>query len=198
MKKTTKKPVRKVRLVRRAGRVKNVKKKLTRKVVRKKPKTRVPKTKIPAKLIKLLVESKIKYDIVAHKVVFTAWDLAQTLKMKPSEISKTLVLKADKDYILAVLPGDLRLDMAKLKKLAKVKKISIVSEKDMVKKFKVKPGAITPFGSLYKTPVYIENRLTKLTNCLFQSGSFNHSIKMKVKDFIKIEEPVKGSFGKKK
>ena len=177
---------------------KTTKKKPIRKVTKKKPKTRIPKTNIPAKLIKLLDGNKIKYEIIPHKVVFTAYDLAQTLKTKINEVTKTLVIKTDKDYLLAVLPGHLKLDFNKLKKLVKAKKIKIIPEKEMAKKFKIKPGAITPFGSLYKVPVYIESRLLKATKLLFQSGSFNQSIKMKIKDFVKLEKPTKGNFGKKK
>lgn len=178
-------------------------KKSYKKVIRKKTtkvkkyKVKVSKTKISPKVLKMLKDYKVKYELVPHKTVFTAYDLAQTLKMKPKQIVKTLVLKMDKNYALVLLPGDLKLDIQKLKKLAKVKKIEIISEKIMEKVFKVKPGAITPFGCLYKVPVYLENQLARVPECLFQSGSFNESIKMKVKDFIKLENPIKGVFGKR-
>lgn len=175
-----------------------VKKKAIKKVKKNKPKIKVPKIKIPAKLIKALDENKIKYEIIEHKTVFTAYDLAQTLKIKPKEITKTLVVKTDKDYILVVLGGDQKMDFTKLKKITGAKKVSIVTEKDMVKYFKVKPGAISPFGFLYKVPVYLEKKLTQNKKLLLQSGNFNESIQMLLKDFIKLVEPICGSFGIKK
>ncbi len=163
----------------------------------KKKKIKVPRAKIPAKLLRILESNKIRYKIIPHKVVFTAYDLAQTLKIDLKRVTKTLVLKTDKGYCLAVLPGNLKLDLNKFKKLFKFKKVSIVPEKEMVKKFKIKPGAITPFASLYKIPLYLEKKIAVLDKCLFQSGSFQESIEMRVKDFIKLENPFLGSFGKK-
>lgn len=171
------------------------KKKTTKK---KKKKTKVPKTKISKKLLKKLDEAKIKYEVVSHRVVFTAFDLAQTLGADVKEITKALVVKADRDYIIVLLPANAQLDTQKIKKKTGAKKIKIASEKDMVKKLKVKPGAAHPFGSIFKLPVYIDNKVAKLKTAYFQPGSFTDSIKMKVKDFIKLEEPTKGAFSKAK
>ncbi|MDD4607040.1 MAG: YbaK/EbsC family protein [Patescibacteria group bacterium] len=189
--KIKKKPIKKVN--------KKVKiKKQVKRVGNKKSKVKMPKTKISDKLIKILNEHKIKYEIKEHKTVFTAYDLAQTLKIKPKEITKTLVIKADKNYILVVLGGDQKLDFTKLKKIIGAKKVSIATEKDMVKQFKIKPGAITPFGILYKTPVYLEKKLIQNPKLLLQSGNFNQSLRLTTKDFVKLIEPVSGSFGIKK
>lgn len=152
---------------------------------------------IPKKLITYLDQNKIKYDIVEHRTVYTAFDLANTLKLKLSEIAKTLVIKADKDYYLVVLPAHYRLELTKLKKVLSAKKISIANENVMQKVFKVKPGAITPFGTIHKTQVVIDKSLLKSPKVLMGSGSFNESVAMKVEDFTKLEEPIEGIFGKR-
>jgi len=165
---------------------------------KKRVKTKVPKVKIPAKLIKKLDEAALKYEIIPHRVVFTAFDLAQTTGAKIQEITKTLLLKADKDYILTLLPANANLDLDKLKKLVKAKKIKFVNEKEMVKNLKIKAGAIHPFGSLFKLQIFVDNKVAKLKTAFFQPGSYTESIKMKVKDFIKLEEPTSGAFSKAK
>ncbi|MBU0612508.1 YbaK/EbsC family protein [Patescibacteria group bacterium] len=152
---------------------------------------------IPKKLITYLEQNKIKYEILEHRTVYTAFDLASTLKLKLSEIAKTLVIKADKEYYLVVLPAHYRLELTKLKKVLNVKKISIANENVMQKVFNVKPGAITPFGSIHKTQVVIDRSLLKSPRVLMGSGSFSESVAMKIKDFTKLEEPIEGVFGKR-
>ncbi len=150
---------------------------------------------IPAKIKNYLTKNKLKFEIIKHKTVFTAYDLAQTTQLKLNQIGKTLFVKADKDYYLILLPGNRRLNIPKLKKILKAKKVSIVKEKEMAKELKIKPGAITPFGSLYKVGVVVDNSLTKVTDALFGAGSFTESLRIKLKDYLKMEEPVKGDIG---
>ncbi|MBU2236281.1 YbaK/EbsC family protein, partial [Patescibacteria group bacterium] len=83
------------------------------------------------------------------------------------------------------------------KKVLNVKKISIANENVMQKVFNVKPGAITPFGSIHKTQVVIDRSLLKSPRVLMGSGSFSESVAIKVKDFVKLEEPIEGVFGKR-
>lgn len=153
---------------------------------------------IPKKIINYLEKNKIKYEAIAHKTVYTAYDLAQTLKIKLQEITKTLIIKTDKGYAIVVLPASMMLDLAKLKKLLQAKKIEIAKEQVMKKIFKVKPGTVVPFGSLHKTPVVLEKSLARTKQIIANAGSYTDSIKIKVGDFLKLEQPVQGSFGKKK
>jgi len=72
-------------------------------------------------LEKLLKDAKIKYEIVKHKTVYTALDKANTLKIKPKEVVKTVVLKLGigkvAQYVIASIPADKNFDKEKFKKL---------------------------------------------------------------------------------
>ncbi len=152
---------------------------------------------IPKRITDYLNKNKVKYEVLAHRTVFTAYDLANTLKKKLNEITKTLMIKADKDYILVVLPASKRLDLKKIKKFLKAKKVEICKEGLMKKVFKVKPGAITPFGSLHKTSVLVDKTLVKTNEVIMGAGSFTESLRLKIKDYLKLEEAKLGSFGEK-
>ncbi|PIS42831.1 MAG: hypothetical protein COT24_01485 [Candidatus Kerfeldbacteria bacterium CG08_land_8_20_14_0_20_40_16] len=152
---------------------------------------------ISKKILDHLDKNKIKYEILKHKTVYTAYDLANTLKKKLSEIAKTLVVKADQSYYLIVVPAHYRLDLGKLKKILQAKKIEIAKENVMAKIFKVKPGAITPFGTIHKVGVVIDQALAKTQKVIMGAGSFTESLHLKIKDFLKLENPTKASIGKK-
>lgn len=155
--------------------------------------------KIPKKVLNFLDKNKIKYNLLKHRTVYTAYDTAQTLRRKLNEITKTLLVKVDKNYLLVVLPAQLKLDFAKLKKFLKAKKVELPKENVMKKLLKITPGAITPFGQLYKNlPVYFDASLTRAKKLIVQAGSFTESLEMKAKDFLKASGGTKGNFGKKK
>lgn len=153
---------------------------------------------IPKKLLGHLDKNKIKYEVLKHKTVFTAYDLAQTTKHKLQEIAKTLLVKADKKYYLVTIPAHYKLDFGKVKKMLKAKKVDIAKEKDMKTQFNTKPGAMTPFGTMHKAEVLIDKTLLKAKQMIFSAGSFTESLRMKVKDYIKAENPQTGDLGKKK
>lgn len=139
---------------------------------------------ISKKLEKFLSDHGIDYDVLQHKTVYTAFDAAQTLKKKLGEISKSLLMKADKKYVLIVMPASHRADLGKLKKLLKVKNLEIVQEKEMAKVLKVKPGAVTPFGKFHGLPVYVDKALLKSKLIVASTGSFTESVLMKAKDLL--------------
>ena len=153
---------------------------------------------ISKKILKYLDSAKIGYKPLKHKTVYTAYDVAQTLRAKLNEIAKTLVVRVDKIYLLAVLPASRRLDLGKLKKIAKAKKIEIAKENVMQKIFKVKPGAVTPFGALYKTPVFVDKALLRSKKIIAGAGTHEDSVIMTTKNFLKASGGTVSDFSKKK
>ncbi len=162
------------------------------------------KTKISPKLIKYLDSVGIKHDILEHRTVYTAIDAAATLRKKINEIAKSLLVKADRDYYIVILPADHNLDFKKLSKLItketgkKIKTIKIPAEKIMNKALKLKSGTLSAFGSIHNLPVIMEKKLEKIKKAIFPSGSYNHSVEMAAKDFAQIEQAFLGMFGVKK
>ena len=140
---------------------------------------------IPKKITNFLEKHSINYEILEHKTVYTAFDMAQTMKKKLSQIAKTLALKVDKKHILVVVPADRKVNFEKLKKLLKAKKIEIVKEIDMVKVFKTKKGNLLPFGTFYKVPVFIDKALLKTKVIIASGGSYTGSLKLKAMDLLK-------------
>lgn len=158
---------------------------------------------IPKPIHKYLKDHKIKYEVVPHKTVFTAYDLAQTLKHDLNNIIKTLLLevkipkvsKVGKYYVLAI-PASYRADFVKIKKALKASKVSIAAEKAM-KKLGIEPGTLSPFASMHKTELLLDRALMKTKEAIVRAGSLTESLRMKVKDLHKLENALVSSFGSK-
>ncbi|MFH1173320.1 MAG: YbaK/EbsC family protein, partial [bacterium] len=149
---------------------------------------------IPKKVLNLLDSNKIKYDKLGHKVVYTAYDLANTLKENLEKVTKILVVKTDKGFALLVMPASHRLNFNKLKKALGAKKAEIVKEAQIKKLIKMKPGTQTPFAALHKLPVYIDKGFAKAGQIITSAGSYTESLRMQVKDFAKTGAEVIDSF----
>lgn len=159
-------------------------------------------------ILNYLDKNKYKYEIVEHKTAYTAWDKAQTEKVKPQEIAKTLALKVDNGYALALVPSNRNLDKKKLLKIINArrkkagekvaKKIDFAKEAWMKKNIPGKVGAVPPFQGLTKLEIYLDNLLAKNKKMQVGSGEYTNSLQINVKDYLNKESIIKGSFSMKK
>jgi prolyl-tRNA editing enzyme YbaK/EbsC (Cys-tRNA(Pro) deacylase) len=159
------------------------------------------KRKLPAALIKYLESKNVDPKILEHKTVYTAIDAANTLKRKVDEIIKSLLVKADNNYYIVCLPANQNLDFDKIKKViektagVKIKTVRIPTEEMMKSLLKLRDEGMSAFGGFHQLPVIAEKKLENLKKAVFSTGSFNHSVEMRAKDFLKLENAVLASFG---
>ena len=153
---------------------------------------------INKKLLAYLEKMGIPHEILTHKKVYTAYDKAQTLGAKLEKIVKVLMVKLGKNHHLVVLPASQVLDLKKLAKALSGNEVKIVSEKNLVDLLQAKNTALHVFASLYGLPVVVEKELAKLKEAIFPAGSFTESLKIKVKDFLKLEKAAVAIFGARK
>jgi len=155
---------------------------------------------VPKKIIKFLEKNKVKYEIIKHRTVYTAFDKSQTLKVPARIVGKTLMLKINGDLAIVLISANKNLDINKLKKITKKKKVEFATEKLIKNKLKgVKVGAVPPFGNLWKLPTFVDRALINQTKIIINGGDYNWSIKINLAVFKKIvPDLVIGNFSKKK
>ena len=163
---------------------------------------------LPKKILNYLEKNGYKYKLIQHRTTYTAWDTAQTEKVKPQDVGKALVLKLDKDWIVALLSANRNLDKKKLPKIVNMtfkkqglkpnKKIEFAKEAWMRKNIDGKLGAIAPFAGYLKKYVFADVLFTKNKKVYLGSGDYQYSVLINMKDFVKKEQPVVGIFSIKK
>ena len=153
---------------------------------------------IPKKIINFLEKNKIKYEPIKHRTIYTAFDKAATLKVPQKIVGKTLVITFDKNLAVVLISANKNLDINKLRKVVKAKKIEFVSEKIIKNKFKgVKVGAIPPFGNLWKFSTFTDRGLMQSPKIIINGGDYNWSIKITPATLKKlIPDLLIGSFSK--
>lgn len=131
---------------------------------------------IPKKIINFLEKAKVKYELIEHRTVYTAYDKAATLKVPQKIIGKTLIVKLDKNPALILIPANKNLNIRSFKK---VKKVFFVKEAWIKKNLKgVKIGAVPPFGNLWGMPTFADKNFLKQGKIIVSSGKHDCSIKI--------------------
>lgn len=168
----------------------------------------------PKKILDFLKKNRVPHQMTSHRTVFTAFDAAATQHVKVDTVVKVLALLLDKQPALALIPGNKRLDFAAVKKAVSadrkkqsaklVSKVSFLKEKQMVKLFELKmkgkylAAPVLPFGSLYNVPTILDNALLKPKKISLPAGSYQDSVEIAPKHYIKLEKPLVAKISAKK
>ncbi len=97
-----------------------------------------------------LEEKGIEYEAVEHEPVFTVEEMMKLDLPNSEALSKNLLVRDDKkrNYFLIVVPEDKKVDLKEFSERIGSRKLSLASEKDLMKYTKLTPGSVSPFGIL--------------------------------------------------
>lgn len=152
---------------------------------------------IAAKFKKYLDENKVKYQALKHPVAYTAQEIAAAQHVPGKQVVKSVLVKADDKYVLAVLPAIHLIDTNKLKNVIKCKTLKIATEEEIAKIIPdYEVGAMPPFGNLYGLDVYADEVLKQDMEIVFNAGTHTDTVKIKYADFEKLAKPKLADFGK--
>ena len=149
------------------------------------------------KIINLLKTNNIPYKETEHEPVYTSEQAARVRGISINQGAKSLLLKCGNDFILAVLPGDRRLDSKKLKNILKIKNFRFALPEEVRDKMGCDIGACYPFGNLIELPTYVDNSFSKTNIISFNPGLHTRSIEIKWQDFYSLIKPKMVDISKK-
>lgn len=150
-----------------------------------------------ARLKTFLDESNIRYTLMTHSPAYTAQAAAATLHVPGKELAKTVVLSAGDNTVLAVLPASFHVDLKKLGELVG-RSVRLATEAEFISLFPdCELGAMPPFGSLYKLPVYVDESLAADEEIVFNAGTHRDAIRMRFADFERVAKAKRAPFAKK-
>lgn len=142
------------------------------------------------KLKEFLDSHGVKYVTISHSQAYTAQRIAELTHIPGKELAKTVIVKLDDKFAMAVLPASKRVDLDYLKRGAKAKQVELASEaefKDLFPDCEV--GAMPPFGNLYDMDVYVAEQLTGDEEIAFNAGSHTELVRMSYEDFDNLVKP---------
>lgn len=153
---------------------------------------------ISKKLKEFLDQNNIKYATMSHSRAYTAQEIAASTHVPGQELAKTVIIKADGEFKMAVLPASYKINFSQLKKGIGAKKVTLATElefKDLFPECEI--GAMPPFGNLYNIPVYVEEALSQSEEIVFNAGSHTEVVRISYEDYKNLVKPEVFEFSEK-
>ena len=142
-----------------------------------------------------LQDHDVQFTVIEHADTYEAARMAQALHVSGREVAKTVLLKADDSYVVAILPANDSIDLNKAAKALKVTDVELVTEDEISKHCPdCEFGVLPPFGSQYSMKTMVDNRLAKRDEICFEGNSHHEAIRMKFEDFQRLEKPLMTDF----
>ena len=146
----------------------------------------MPNSKVTA----FLDANHVPYEVIHHRVDYTAQETAADTHTPGREFAKTVILDVGAGHAMAVLPALYRLDLDKLRHAVGTRQISLASELEMSQLCPdCDVGAEPPLGNLYDMPVYVDETLEKDETITFNGGTHDDAIRMRYEDFKRLVHP---------
>jgi Ala-tRNA(Pro) deacylase len=148
-------------------------------------------TTVANRVTSLLDRQGVAYRVVHHRQDFTAQKTAQDTNTPGWEFAKAVIVSADGDDVMVVLPAPRHVDLAKVKEALGARKAHLVEEHRIRLLFPdCELGAEPPFGNLYNMPVYVSPELSNDEYITFNAGTHMEAIRMRYDDFAELVHPV--------
>jgi Ala-tRNA(Pro) deacylase len=142
-----------------------------------------------------LRENGVGFEVQTHAQVFTMQEVAAALHVPGNQVAKVVMVKADDDKVMAVLPAPYRLNIDLLRDLVGAKRARLAKEEEFADLFPdCATGAMPPFGNLYDVPVYADRSMAEEPDMVFRIGTHRETMKIAYADFVQLVKPVLGDF----
>ncbi len=144
-----------------------------------------------------LDENEVKYEVIDHPSTYTAQTLAQSVHVTGERVAKTVLLRADDGYALAVVPATHTIDMSSVNTVLGSETVRLAREAECQEVFDdCEVGALPPFGSRYNMRTLVDRTLLESDDIVFEGNTHHEAVRMSVEDFVRLERPIAASFSR--
>ena len=142
------------------------------------------------KLKDYLDQHEIQYVTISHSPAYTAQRIAELTRIPGKELAKTVIVKIDDKFAMAVLPASRRVNLWHLQAAIGADEVTLSSEAECNELFPdSEVGAMPPFGNLYDMGVYVAEQLTEDDEIAFNAGSHSELVRMSYSDYANLVTP---------
>ncbi|MGE5177208.1 MAG: aminoacyl-tRNA deacylase [Hyphomicrobiales bacterium] len=129
-------------------------------------------------------------EILPHREVFTAQEVAHTSRISGRNLAKVIVLRdAGGSYLMAVVPAHEHVDLDELATITGRRGLALANEEELRRLFPdCELGAMPPIGHLYGMPMYVDPCLAEHDIC-FQAGNHHEVVRASYRTFVRLASP---------
>ena len=144
-----------------------------------------------------LEAAKVAFTVSEHAPVLTSEEAAKVRNVSLDSGAKALILKDSGKklvlegvpFYLAIIGASRKFNSKQFKKLINCKNIRFATPEEVHSSTGCLPGAVPPFGKMFKMPTWVDRSLSKEASINFNAGLRTHSMSMKYQDWFNFETP---------
>jgi Ala-tRNA(Pro) deacylase len=147
------------------------------------------------KILDYLSGQNVDFTVKHHELRYTAQQEAQAQHLSGHIFAKTVIVHANGEYVLLVLPASCRVNLKAVEALLGAEP-RMASEEELAELFPdCDLGAEPPFGSRYGLRSYVDEHLTAHESIAIRAGSHKEVVLLRYVDWARLERPQVGAFG---
>jgi Ala-tRNA(Pro) deacylase len=132
-----------------------------------------------------LEAKEVPFEVLAHERAFTALDEAVSLHVDPHVVVKTVLVDTRWGRVLAVIPGDRRIDMQMLRDAVGDHFAHLASEVELMGVYpRIELGTLPPLGRLLELPTFVDGDIMRHEWVVFPAGSQTEAVRARARDIF--------------
>lgn len=141
-------------------------------------------------VLEYLKKAGVKCEVKEHKPTFSAQQMAAAEHEPGKFVAKPVIVKVDGKFMMCVLAACYKVDLGALKKQFGAKSVELAEEEEVGRLCgDCELGAEPPFGNLYDMPTLMDKALETDDHIVFQAGSHDKAVRIKMADYCKLAKP---------
>jgi Ala-tRNA(Pro) deacylase len=138
-----------------------------------------------------LAQKGIAYDVVPHPHAESTINAATSAEIPPDKIAKPVILEDANGYLMAVIPGDHKVNLGKLSRLLG-RRLGLATEQELAELFEdCEQGAIPPIGAAFGIDTIYDDSLDDCTDVYLEAGDHEDFLHMRGASFRKLMKGAK-------
>ncbi len=143
------------------------------------------------RLEQYLDQQDIPYQVLEHPLSFTAQRTAEVEHISGRRVMKVVIVEAENRPVMVVVPATYQVDAEKVAAIIGVRQARVAREEEFAGMFEdCEIGAMSPFGNLYRMPVYVDASFVEVACVVFPAGTHTDCIALTYRDFARLVRPV--------
>lgn len=130
----------------------------------------------------------VPFEVIPHDTAFTSIDEARALGIEADAVVKTLLIDTSGGHVVAVVPGDRRLDMRLVEDVVGDRHAHLATEQEIERDLPdVELGSLPPLGGLLEVHAYVDPEVLEHETIVFAGGTQTESIRARAEDVFRDE-----------
>ena len=149
------------------------------------------------RLVALLTEAKAKFRVIEHEAEGRSEKISVIRGNRPEQAAKAMVLDvrgggSGRRNVLAILPGNRKLDFAAVARLFEARKAGFASPESAEQLTGCAMGAVPPFSLSPDLAIVVDQDLLANDTLFFNAGRLDRSMELDTKDWVAVAKPKVG------